>query len=174
MRARFTTFLLLLTLGLFCSLDASAQVGLKRLFSHNNEKGTMYFIGQKKLTKLENIKKFEFDITYLDYTDSATVNFTVISPNPTDVSELKMGNSSIAMTATDVELLYHEVKGKNYVVRTTSKVPFQTLKEIVKSESPMVFDIVHTDGQKGKATYSASQWKKERDLLGRILYLINK
>lgn len=166
-----------LSLMLFCvvgTLEVSAQAGLKRLFSHNNEKGTMYFIGQKKLTKLENIKRFEFDITYLDYTDSATVNFTVISPNPNDVSEMELGNQQISIKATDVELLYHEVKGKNYVVRTTSRVPYTTLKALIKDEGPMIFNITRTDGQKGKATYSASQWKKERDLLGRILYLINK
>lgn len=174
MRTRFSIFLVLFVAALLCNIEATAQVGLKRLFSHTSEQGTMYFIGKKKLTKLENIKSFEYDITYLDYKDSVTINFTVISPNPSDVSGLKVGNGEAFVTATDVELLYHEVKGKNYLVRMTSKLPFKAMKEIMTAQSPLVFDIVRADGQKGKAEYKSSQWKKERDLFERVIYLINK
>jgi len=156
------------------SLEADAQVGLKRLFSHNYDEGTMYFIGIKKLNKLEGMKKFEYDLTYLDFRDSVTVNFTVISPNPTDVVGLTIENGEQSIAANGVELLYHEVKGKNYVVRTTSKVPYKDFKVMMTADSPMCFTVKRADGKGGSAQYKPSQWKKEKDLFSRIIYLINK
>lgn len=174
MRTRFWIIITLLTISLFSNVETFAQTGPQRLFSHADEEGTMYFINAKKLSNLENIKGFEFDITYLDYTDSATINFTIISSNPNDVSALQVGNGQTEVTATDVELLYHEMKGKNYVVRTTSKVPYLALKEMMTAQSPLVFNVTRADGQRDMATYKPSQWKKERDLFERIIFLINK
>ncbi len=53
-----------------------AQSADGRYISRMTQDGTLYFINPQKLSKTEGIKNFEYDMTLLSWTDSATVNFT--------------------------------------------------------------------------------------------------
>ena len=168
--------ILVFAVSLLVSVSSvSAQSINKRLFSHVTQKGTVYFIGEKRLSSPDpDIKRFEYDLTYLASGDSVTVNFTVISSNPNNIETLEICNGEKNVEATNVELLFHEIQKKNYVVRTTSRVSYQELKDILKTDIPIWFDFSRTDGQKSRSQYKPSEWKKEKELFERVFYLINK
>jgi len=169
MRRQLTLCLLLI--ASICCVFAKKE----RLHTHLTEKGQVYYVGSKSLSKLDKgLKEFAYDLTYIEGGDSVTVNFTVVSPNANDVSALTIGNGKVSIQAEQIELLYHEMNKKNFKIRTTSKVLYSELKEMLQANQPICFTATHTDGETQSAKYSASQWKKENEVFKGVFYLINK
>ena len=67
---------------MFLCATLHAQSIDKRYRTFLTSNGMLHFIGTKKLTKTENLTKFDFDITYITGTDSATVNFSFVTEIP--------------------------------------------------------------------------------------------
>ena len=146
-----------------------------RLHTFLSQNGTVYFIEDKKLNALDgSISKFMYDVTYPEIKDSVTINFTILSKSPSDVTALTFRNKDAEVRATDVELLYHETKGKKYTIRTTSKMAFADFKGLMTSDHPLLIEIRQGDSVVSTATYNDSQWKKEKLILQSIFYTINK
>ncbi len=155
---------------------ATAKKEDNRLRTHETTEGTLYYVGQKKL-KGQNkqlLRELDYDMTLLMSQDSVTINFTVLSSSPADVTALTLSNATSSVAAHSVALLYHDISGKYYEIRSTSRVHFQELKALMQSDLPLHFSVMRADGSRGDVEYSASEWKKERSLFNRILYLINK
>lgn len=147
----------------------------RRVRTHLTDAGIVYYVGNKKLSNADaSIKLFEYDLTYVEDNDSVTVNFTLVSANPSDVSALTIGNGRKQVEASSVSLLFHETKGKAYEVRTTSRVLFSDLKLLFSDGLPITFSIRRADGQLQKAHYTESQWKKEKILFDKVFYMITK
>lgn len=159
----------------FAIADVSAQSIGKRLISFTSDRGDAYFFTEKKLSKRgKGVRKFIFDMTCIVQDDSVTMNFTVVSSNRDDIVKLTAANDELSTTASSVQLLYHEPKGRLYLVRTTSKLNYQDLKKLYMSNSPIIFSFVDGKGVSNNATYSSGQWKKERAVFDKIFYTINK
>lgn len=147
----------------------------KRLHSFISEGEVVYFVMEKSLNKFEgDISKFLFDVTYPSSKDSVTVNFTIVSKNPSDVSAVTFSNEEKIVAATDVELLFHEIKGKKYTIRTTAKIAYADFKALMSSDHPLRIGIKQGDAVSHIATYSNSQWEKEKKVFSGIFYMINK
>lgn len=112
-------------------------------------------------------------MTYISHNDSLTMNFTVVSPRPDDIATLTVSNGTLTSTASAVQLLYHEAKGSNYVVRTTARLSYKDIKQLYTSDSPIVFTFDDKGGTTNTATYSDGEWSKERALFEKIFYTIN-
>lgn len=157
----------------FVMICANAQSVEKRLHSHITSQGTVYFVSHKSLSKHDKgVKKFEYDLTYVAKSDSATINFTLVSPAISDVKALVLTNGTESVEAGFVELLYHEAKKKDYLIRTSARVPYQQLKSMLQGDAPVVFNITRTNGVQNRVEYSVSQWKKEKQMYARLFYMI--
>lgn len=157
------------------AMTAIAESFDKRVITYNSPKGSIYFISDKFLSQhSKDISKFEFDITYVENKDSAVINYTVVSGNPSDIAKLALSNGVEEAKADSTELMYHQMKGKKYEVRTTSHICFKDLKKLFTSQSPVEFRMTRTDGTTASAGYSPSQWKKEKELFEKFFYLLNK
>lgn len=165
----------IILLFVFASLGASAQSIGNRLNSFRSDKGDAYFIMEKKLSKHgKGVKKFIYDMTCIVQEDSVTMNFTVVSDNRNDIVKLTAENSDFSTTASSVQLLYHEAKGSSYEVRTTAKLSYRDLKQLYLSDSPIIFNFTDSNGASNQATYSLSEWNKERRIFDKIFYTMNK
>lgn len=163
---RLTTFTLLILLIVNCGCCQSTG---KRYRSHVGNGGTSYFFVPKKLSNKTGIDKFEFDMTHLSSTDSVTLNFTVILKQPVTVKSMSLKNDKCDVEAPYLSMLYRDVLDDGYEIRTTSRFLLTDIQKFFNEESPLYFDIKLSDGNEVSATYSKSQWKKERDIVTRIL-----
>lgn len=169
MKKIFTLAILLVFASLY------VMSGNDRLHTFASGNGMIYFIQDKKLNALEGkISKFEYDVTYPANKDSVVINFTILSQNPSDVSALTFRNKEKEVKATDVQLIYHETKGKKYTIRTTSKMSYADFKSMMISNNPLVIEIRQEDSVISTATYTSSQWGKEQSVFTSIFYTINK
>lgn len=146
-----------------------------RVLTHTTPYGMLYFISDKKLSKhSQDVKKFVYDVTCIEMRDSVVINSTLVSGNPNDVAELSLTNGEKSVKADNVEVLYHQIKGSKYEVRTTARISYADFRSVCASASPIEFRMVRTDGTPCSATYSPSQWKKEKEFLDKVFYVINK
>lgn len=157
MKKNLFIFLLILTAAV---LPATAQ----RYASRMTVDGTIYFIDPIKLKQLENIKKFEYDVTLLSWTDSVTVNFTFESERMTKPESLKLISCGKTFECKDFSTLFIDLKKKHYEVRITSKFPSEALKEIFECENSPTF-VFTQDNITEKASYKSGSWKKDRKKL---------
>lgn len=162
---------LTLLLAMACSLAAFADSTKNRYSSRLTGEGICYFIRDMKLTKLENIDKFIYDMTYVDWNDSITVNFTVLAESPVAPKELVLKGDTKSFTCTKIERFYVDITRKGYELRLSSTFHKDEIKEIVFSKTPPVFCFKLGDID-ATATYSKSAWKKDGKKLQSIITLI--
>lgn len=163
-----------LLLALLCALCAWAGVS-DRYTSRITPDGTLIFVMPQKLGRTENIKRFEYDITMLSWTDSVTINFTFESKLMAIPSSLTLSSGNVTFECDNYSPLFIDLKKNRYEIRITSRFPAHVLDEILGSDTPPVFSFTQ-EGVTGSATYSPGAWKKERHTLSDIykLYLYAK
>lgn len=147
----------------------------QRYASRMTMDGTIYFIDPMKLGKLQNLKRFEYDVTLLSWTDSVTVNFTFESDRMTKPESLKIESCSYSYECSDYSTLFVDLKKNHYEVRITSKFPTGAIQKIFEcNESPKF--VFTQDGVTESAAYKSSAWKKDRKKLIDIynLYLYSQ
>lgn len=166
---KYKIFLFLFVIAASCH----AQSANKRYRSYLSERGTVNFIRPFKLGNKNNIDLFEFDMTYVSYSDSITINCTLKTKRPNIVRALELRTGCHEVIDNDVYLLYRDVLKDGYEMRITSRFSFDDIKRIYKSTSPCVFKVIFNDGSWGTATYSKSKWKSEHLNMTRILESIN-
>ena len=157
--------ILLLLIVLVGFLQAEA-----RYASRMTQDGTIFFIEPHKLTDLGNIKKFEYDMTLLSWTDSVTVNFTFESDRLAMPQNLTVKSGDNVFVCTDFSDLFYDLKKNHYEIRITSKFSVDEIREIIKSENPPVFSFIQ-DGVNEYASYKSGSWRKDRKRLLKILQL---
>lgn len=160
----------------FCScFSLAAQSAEGRYNSRMTRDGTLFFIMPHKISKLEGLKKFQYDMTLLNWTDSTTINFTFESSSvllPEDL-EIKSGQKSFACTS--YSPLFVDIKKNHYEIRITSKFPNSQIKDIIQNSLPPVFSFRQGDEIK-TASYKPGAWTKDRKKLNDIfqLYTLSK
>lgn len=161
----------LITLSLLLLIFSSgfSQSTNKRYRSHVGNEGTSYFFVSKKLSHKKGVEKFEFDMTHLSTTDSVTLNFTIITKLPSTVRTMSLVNDSCNIKASNLSMLYRDILDDGYEIRTTSRFALKDIQQLFSHENTLRFTMSLNDNCQAYATYSRSQWKKERETITRIL-----
>lgn len=141
-----------------------------RYVSRMTQDGTLYFIEPKKLGVRENLHTFEYDMTLLTWSDSATVNFTFVSKNMELPAGFAIKNADYDYECTSYSPLYIDIVKKGYEVRITSKFPVAQIEKIIESPAPPVFTFTQ-GGAAESASYTQGAWNKDRLKLQNILSL---
>ena len=162
----------LVLLILFGTLSGYSQSADGRYLSRMTRDGMLYFIYPKKLGKLSGIKHFDYDVTLLNWTDSATINFTFESKNMSVPESIRIIADSDTISCDSYSPLYIDIKKNNYEIRITSKFTISDIKKIFSSLASPVF-LIEQDKTIERATYSENAWKKDRKKLIDILNLYN-
>lgn len=162
---------LTLLLAVTCCMGVFADSTKNRYSSRLTGEGTCYFIRDKKLTKLENISKFKYDMTYVDSNDTIVVNFTILAQTPDVPKEVILKGDTKSFTCNEVERFYIDITNKGYELRLSTKFHKDEIKEIVFSKTPPVFSFKMGETEVS-ATYSKYAWKKDSKKLQGIFTLI--
>ncbi len=163
------SFLLLFFIILFVSeiLGQSAQ---GRYSSRMTVDGTIFFIMPCKLKELDNIRKFEYDMTLLSWTDSVTVNFTFESNIMSMPHDLRISSNQKEYICKDFSSLFIDIKKNHYEIRITSKFSVDELSQILNSEDSPTF-VFTQENVTNMASYTKRSWKKDRNKLLSIFKL---
>lgn len=154
------------------SLSARAQSAEGRYASRLTQNGNIYFIMPQKIKNLSGLKHFEYDITLLTWTDSATINFTFESPLMLTPENLHLVSGEDSIKCNSYSALYIDIKKKHYEVRITSKFSIADIEKVMNSMIPPIFCFNQGNEHKS-ASYTLSAWEKDRKKLNDILSLYN-
>lgn len=146
------------------------QSSQRRYASRITSDGTIFFINPQTLGSLTNLRRFEYDMTLLNWADSVAINFTVESSLMNAPENLQIESGDNVYQCDDFSVLYTDIKRQHYVIRVTSKFSMQDLVQIIESASSPVFSFTQ-NGILEKASYTCGAWKKERKRLSDILRL---
>lgn len=153
------------------AVNAVAQSAAGRYASRLTQDGTVFFFMPQKLSQLENINRFEYDMTSLTWSDSITVNFTFVSKTSLPPTGLKIVSGNTTYDCQAFSPLYIDIIKKGFEVRITSKFPSDAIKNIIQCTEPPEFHFSQGSTQ-AKAAYSAKAWNKDRKKLNDIFSLI--
>lgn len=163
------SFLLLFFIILSVSeiLGQSAQ---GRYSSRMTVDGTIFFIEPCKLKELDNIRKFEYDMTLLSWTDSVTVNFTFETNIMSMPHDLRISSNQKEYICKDFSSLFIDIKKNHYEIRITSQFSVDEVSQILNSEDSPTF-VFTQDDVTNRASYTKRSWKKDRNKLLSIFKL---
>lgn len=165
MRRLLPAFVLLMSV-----VSAFSQSAENRYNSRRTSDGVLFFIMPERLKALSGLKKFEYDITLLSWTDSATVNFTIESTSMLVPTDLRIISDCKTVECSDYAPLYIDIKKNHYEIRTTSKWSNTEIETIINSDTPPRFSF--NQGNEPKcATYKPKAWIKDRKKLHDIIQL---
>ena len=165
--------LFICTLFMFLCATLHAQSIDKRYRTFLTSNGMLHFIGTKKLTKTENLTKFDFDITYITGTDSATVNFSFVTEIPTSVKSCSLTNGHMSVVAAHPRMMFRDIMKRGYKIRTTTTIAFNDLQQLYANERPFTFSLTLENGASCAASFTPSQWVKEKKDLERVFSSIH-
>ena len=163
---QFIVFLFILAM----SIPSNGQSTQKRYVSRITSDGTTFFINPHQLNSLTHIRRFEYDMTLLSWTDSVTVNFTIESMLMDSPKNLKLVSGDKSYSCEEFSVLFTDIKRNHYEIRVTSKFSVTELSEIVAASSTPVFSFTQ-QGISASAAYKKNEWTKERKKLSDILQL---
>lgn len=164
---------ILTLLCLSVSLMSTARSIEKRYSSYLSEKGTINFFRPQKLKNNTNMGKFKFDMTYISHKDSVIVNCTLNVMSGELISNLELKNGEKKKSGENVFVIFRNVIKDGFQVRVSSRFLFTDIQECFNNQTPLVFCFQMKDGTTCTASYTPSQWKKERQQVSRILSSLN-
>lgn len=164
--------LLCFFITLIVPISLFSQSAHGRYASRITPDGTIFFIEPKGLNIKSNIKRFEYDMTLLSWTDSVTLNFTVESFEMFAPEDFKILCGDNTYSADEFSVLFIDIKKGHYEIRITSKFSFLCLSKMLESEVSPVFAFMQ-NGVLRKASYKKSEWKKEQKKLSDIVQIYN-
>lgn len=136
------------------------------------EGGDIFFVfPNEDFQNITNKTDFTFDITIREGNDTAIINFTYYSKEPSPAKSLLLVSSNKSVKDS-VEKLYVDFVRKKWEQRYTAKVSFKVLQEMIKPETPLQFEVESMD-QNFRIQTKTGKWKKYADALTKIFYIIN-
>jgi len=166
------SFLLLffLLFSVFITSHLSGQKISKYYTVSAQKSGNLYFIEPEY--SFENKKEkceLVYDMTYLSTDDSLMLNFSFISPEILEIDSISFifDQKNIG---SKTQKLFIEDKKKVWEHRYSSKFLFEDINEVFHSKSPKL--AVSSDGMMFLLNMKQKKWKKETDIVMRILKLI--
>ena len=165
----------MITVGIFFLLPLSAQKINKDYLFYPQDKGILYFIYPQKgfISPDEtDIKGLEYDITYLSTDDSLTLSFTYVNKEickPEAISFISPENQLLYKRET--QMLFVQPLKQNWKHRGVVKIPYAKASQIYEMVSPCRLQI-HTNRMDIHYKISDSKWKKQHEMIKRILEII--
>ncbi len=143
-----------------------------RYNSLRSRDGMLFFINPQQVKELSGIRRFEYDVTLLSWTDSVTINYTFESDimNVPDNFEIICGDT--IMTGSSYSPLFVDIKGNHFEVRMTSKFGLNQFQTMVNSLTSPVFRFTQAHEVKS-ARYREKAWLKDRKKLKDIFQIFN-
>ena len=163
--------LFICTLFMFLCATLHAQSIDKRYRTFLTSNGMLHFIGTKKLTKTENLTKFDFDIT-----SSGTpiaLRSGLVTEIPTSVKSCSLTNGHMSVVAAHPRMMFRDIMKRGYKIRTTTTIAFNDLQQLYANERPFTFSLTLENGASCAASFTPSQWVKEKKDLERVFSSIN-
>ena len=158
-------------LAILTVLISSAVVeGYARYNSFRSKDGILYFFNPQKLNVLENIKSFEYDMTMLTWTDSVTINFSIVSESMAMPTDFVISSGESKFVCHDYSLLFVDLEKNRYKLRMTSRFPLQEIEKIIGCPTPPVFEF-RQDGIERAASYKNKSWKTDREKIKQVMGL---
>lgn len=139
-----------------------------RYYSYISNNGVIYFFYPQKLNRTDIIEKFSYDLTCLTKSDSATLNFTIVTKDLIEISRLSICNGENKSYIDNHSMLFRDVTKKGYETRITTRVAQSELIKIYKSNSVMSFILTFGDGTEDKVSYSKRKWKKDSAIFTKV------
>lgn len=165
--------LLLSFIFVLATLPGWSQSSFNRYSSRITKDGICYFFKEQKLNSVSGMKKFTYDMTYPDWTDSIIVNFSMYCNIPDVPQKLSIRSGDKVYVCYDFRSLYVDLLKDGYEIRITSRFAKDDIVSLLQqSEYPMVFEM-ETKGINIYAKYKGSAWRKDRKKLNDIFLLIN-
>lgn len=161
-------FLLFISVFVFF-INADGQSLDNRYFSYVSNKGVVYFFYPQKLSKVEGIENFCYDLTYVANSDLATLNFTIETKNIVEIAELGICYANDTIKIEDYSMLFRDVVKNGYETRITNTIKKTNLLNIYGSSETMCFILTLKDGRICKASYNRKRWKKDSSVFTKIL-----
>ena len=151
-------------------ITAFSQSAEGRYASRRTVDGVIFFIMPEKLKDVSGIKRFDYDMTLLSWTDSVTVNFTFESTSPDFPENLRIICDKEPIDCTSYSSLFVDIKKNHFEVRITSKYSLKDIQTFIQSITPPIFCFLQS-GELKTATYKNKTWVKDRKKLSDIIQL---
>lgn len=150
----------LLWVGLACII-ACGQSASGRYASRMTMDGMLYFIMPQKLTETQGVKKFEYDVTCLSWSDTLTVNFTFRSKSMSNLTGLVLTSGSQNIECLNYKPLFVDIVKSGYEIRITALFSVEDFTGLLDSQHPLGF-CFYQDGIREEACYSKKAWRADR------------
>lgn len=112
-------------------------------------------------------------MTYPDWTDSITVNFSLYADAPDVPKKIALVGGDKRYECDDFRSLYVDIIKNGYEIRITSKFAKNDILALLQqTDYPLAF-YIETKGRRIYATYKVSAWRKDRKKLNDVFLLIN-
>lgn len=167
MKQRFIILFLMLVIPLI----GIAQSVSSRYSGRMTQDGMCYFFRKMKLSEKEGVKDFYYDMTYLDWTDSITVNFSIIADKPETPKMLTIISGDTTFVCDNLKCLFVDVLKKGYEIRMSSSFSEKAIRKMIETSSAPIFQVKFKDNV--TAAYSKSSWKKDSKMLQMIFQMID-
>lgn len=151
-----------------------AGVGNMYVQRHGRD-GWLFFVFSQKMPAVKgnsSAKNLEYDYTYLESSDSVTLLATM----KTDLSQRPLSASIMTCDTVynaPVEMIYATPKGKGFVYRIKTVMPFRIWEKMYDCRKPFVIKYCFSDGDNGffecAFGYPEGKWKGNRKKMGMIL-----
>ncbi len=156
--------LLLLT----CFLHLPAQEISKYYISRHQENGTVYFILEQQGFKNEEAS-LAYDITYVTNSDTATVNFSLVTKEDFSIDSITLFNNGNKLSS-GTSRIYIEYKKEKWNYRYSSRFLFKDLKLFFDAGSPQL--ILKTSNTPATFSIKKSKWEDQYSIVKKIFALI--
>ncbi|MDE6309597.1 MAG: hypothetical protein K2L81_05320 [Muribaculaceae bacterium] len=152
-----------------------SQSAENRYNSRMTRDGMLFFLMPHTIKDLSGLKKFEYDVTMLSWSDSATVNFTFETTSLTVPTDLQIKYDGNVINCDSYSPLFVDIKKNHYEIRITSKFGVEEIESIFQSTTSPQFCFKQGDELKS-ASYKPKAWAKDRKKLMDIikLYLLSR
>lgn len=112
-------------------------------------------------------------MTYPDWTDSITVNFSLFTDVPDVPQKLTLRGGDLRFECRDFRSLYVDIMKHGYEIRITSTFAKDDIVALLQQlGSALTFEL-ETEGKRIIATYKGSAWRKDKKKLNDVFLLIN-
>jgi hypothetical protein len=156
----------------FSSEQVKAQDLSKYYVSYSQPAGMLYYIlPQANFRNPETKSYFIMDITYLDYKDFVTVNFTYTDKESIDLETISVSYNDW-LYQTTLKQIYVDIVKSRWEYRYTFDMPLNQFFIFFMAKDPII--TITADSHRIILLHTVKRWKKNAEINNRIIQIIQK
>jgi hypothetical protein len=160
------TGLLICAIFMLAQFAANAQKLSKYYTKLSQPEGMVYFIKPQS-----NFSNFIMDVTYLDYKDTAVINFTFFDREDITPETLTIKYDNWHYQS-DVKQIYIDRKKKQWIYRYSFRIPFEQLVLFYSAKAPSL--TITTSSSRIITIKPVKRWKKNLEINNSIIVIIQR